>query len=185
MGSSKDYSEQTIKGKYILCRISKPYIDTLYKYKCGCGRVAISNIYNIKKSEYCYECRIIRKPIWIKKGEAGLRRLYSNYKDTANRRGLEFKLSLKEFNLLTKSNCYYCNSRPKSLMKRQHQLEDKKLRNIGDYTYNGLDRVNNKKGYTKSNSVSCCVICNKAKLDLTLYKFKKHISKIYDHWISK
>lgn len=50
-----------------------------------------------------------------------------------------------------------------------------------DIPVNGLDRVDNTKGYEKDNVVSCCRRCNTMKLDLTVDEFKKKICKIYNH----
>jgi hypothetical protein len=59
------------------------------------------------------------------------------------------------------SNCFYCNFIP-------------------DKSLNGIDRMDNNKGYTQSNVVSCCKNCNfmKASLDpITFIKRCQHISK--------
>lgn len=37
--------------------------------------------------------------------------------------------------------------------------------------YNGIDRVNNNEGYTLLNSLSCCIICNRAKNSLSYGEF--------------
>lgn len=47
--------------------------------------------------------------------------------------------------------------------------------------FNGLDRVNNSKGYTVNNVVSCCTRCNQAKNTMTIKEFKKHINEIYNY----
>lgn len=48
---------------------------------------------------------------------------------------------------------------------------------------NGIDRVNNSKGYFQNNSVPCCYICNKAKRVHTKEEFLELIHKIYEYWI--
>jgi hypothetical protein len=53
----------------------------------------------------------------------------------------------------------------------------------GNYTYNGLDRVNNSKGYTRTNVVPCCIICNNAKRTLSLSEFLEWIGQVYEHSI--
>ena len=55
------------------------------------------------------------------------------------------------------------------------------LDNNGDYVYNGIDRIDNNKGYTIDNIVPCCAKCNYAKGKLTLQEFKELIEGIYNH----
>lgn len=45
----------------------------------------------------------------------------------------------------------------------------------------GIDRLNNDKGYTVENIVSCCSICNKAKSNLTMEEFLAWIERIKIH----
>lgn len=54
-----------------------------------------------------------------------------------------------------------------------------------DILYNGIDRINSKKGYTLDNTVSCCSTCNTAKLNMSLEDFKTWIIKIYNNLIKK
>ena len=48
-----------------------------------------------------------------------------------------------------------------------------------EYFYNGIDRVDNSKGYTMDNVVSCCRICNVAKQKMTLQEYKDWVEKVY------
>ena len=89
-------------------------------------------------------------------GVASFNLLYGSYRD--NRKNHEFDLTEDQFKTLTSSNCYYCGVAP--LQKRVSSPS------TGTYFYNGIDRVDNQKGYTIDNSRPCCGICNKAKRDL-------------------
>lgn len=53
------------------------------------------------------------------------------------------------------------------------------------YRYNGIDRVDNNKGYEIENVVTCCTDCNKKKLKKTQEEFRKDIIAIYKYWASK
>jgi deferrochelatase/peroxidase EfeB len=46
---------------------------------------------------------------------------------------------------------------------------------------NGLDRVDNNRGYVFSNVVSCCFKCNQMKGKLSVQEFLNHIIKVVDH----
>ena len=51
----------------------------------------------------------------------------------------------------------------------------------GIYIYNGIDRIDNNKGYTIDNIVPCCHICNQAKSSFTLQEFQDWIEKVYQN----
>jgi hypothetical protein len=87
----------------------------------------------------------------IKEDEkAAFNNLYQIYIHASKRRKLIFRLSKNEFYKLIKSKCFYCKIKPLQIFKAG------KRRLI----YNGIDRVDNSKGYIKSNCVSCCKYCN-------------------------
>lgn len=46
--------------------------------------------------------------------------------------------------------------------------------------YNGLDRLDNTKGYTKDNVAPCCTVCNSAKGTLTVTEFSEWVERIYE-----
>lgn len=50
----------------------------------------------------------------------------------------------------------------------------------GPYTHNGIDRVNNDRGYEPNNVVACCEICNRMKLTLSKEEFLNHVQKIHE-----
>lgn len=50
----------------------------------------------------------------------------------------------------------------------------------GAYTYNGIDRVDNNKGYTITNSVPCCKDCNFAKRDMTHDEFIAWVTRVFN-----
>jgi hypothetical protein len=106
-------------------------------------------------------------------GESCFNSLYSVYKGAAIRRSYVFELNKEEFKKITKENCFYCDCLPSQVVKERGF-------NTGDYIYNGIDRIDNNKGYTKDNVVSCCKHCNKAKSTLTQEDFFKLIKDIYE-----
>jgi len=75
---------------------------------------------------------------------------YKSYKKRAEKNFPNEKMiSEKEFNLLVEKDCYYC----------------------GEKGPNGIDRVDNLKGYIKGNCVPCCKHCNYVKGDLSIKDF--------------
>jgi hypothetical protein len=94
-----------------------------------------------------------------------------SYKAGAKSRKIPFLLTKDSFYELTQQNCFYCE-RPPSMVR---QARNGKLSN---FIYNGIDRVDSSKGYTKDNCVSCCKLCNKMKLDFDLKDWLSTIEKI-------
>jgi len=102
--------------------------------------------------------------------------LYYKYKTRARRIKKPFELTKIQFEKLTSSKCSYCGNPPSYLFNRRRRGSKK------SYVYNGIDRVDPKKGYIMSNCVSCCGICNKMKGSLDLDSFLKRIKMIYQHY---
>lgn len=82
---------------------------------------------------------------------------FSEYRASAKRTGKVFEFSLKEFLEFVGKPCFYCGIIPPAI---------------------GLDRTDNKKGYTKENSVICCTPCNWMKRALPVDFFIEQCKKI-------
>lgn len=104
-------------------------------------------------------------------GVAAKNKLFDKYKRQAGLRGLSFELSMEQFEKLTQGECYYCGTPP-------YQTTKEKGSN-GQYTYSGIDRVDNNEGYVFSNCVSCCGVCNKAKMIMTEDEFADWVVRVY------
>lgn len=114
----------------------------------------------------CLKCKINSR-------DANATTVFNRVKGNANTRSIKFEITLKDFMDIASKNCFYCNEKP-------IQNHDFRARSK---PYNGLDRLDNSKGYTKNNSVSCCPTCNYAKHDLSLSEFKVWLTKCYDYLI--
>lgn len=102
-------------------------------------------------------------------------RLYKEYIKSANKREYSFSLTKEEFVEIIEKACFYCGTINSNI------ATDYSLRET--YSYNGIDRLNNDKGYEKDNVVSCCKVCNAAKSNLTKDDFLAHILAVYKHCI--
>ena len=67
--------------------------------------------------------------------------IWNHYVKGAKNRGIHFVLSKKHFQELIVKPCFYCN----------HQKAGE---------VNGIDRIDNQKGYIEDNVVPCCETCN-------------------------
>ena len=105
--------------------------------------------------------------------EASFRSLLYQYKRASKRRGHKWDLSMEEFRNLTKQNCYYCGTEPHQYMCKRE--------NDTPYYYNGIDRIDNSRGYVLENVVSCCGVCNKAKGTMSQDDFLEWVDRLYEH----
>jgi hypothetical protein len=147
--------------------------NRLYRCKCDCGSECVQPSRNLRDKTGTQSCGCLAKEkglIKLPTGESAFNSLLSNYKLSAKRRHIEFKLTKEEFRTLTLQPCHYCGAQPGQTYKPR--------RSNGEYVYSGIDRQNSTKGYTTSNCVSCCGICNKMKMELSTDVFLGQVKKI-------
>lgn len=120
-------------------------------------------------------------------GNRGIRNLLPNrlgakrhvinaVKQSARRRNIPYILTEDEAINLIQDICYYCGRKPSSIVKEGSKF-------VEPFLYNGIDRVDNSKGYERSNVVTCCYRCNVAKSDQSLENFLAMIRDIYEKTI--
>jgi 5-methylcytosine-specific restriction endonuclease McrA len=146
---------------------------SLWYCKCDCGNTIIAKG-NSLKTRNTTSCGCSRYKITelntgntyrrIGYGEANFNSLYCSYKYRATKKNYNWGLSKEDFRLLTSSNCVYCGRLPEQIYKHNDS-------SYGGYTYNGIDRKNNSRGYTLENVVSCCWKCNLAKGSMSEQEF--------------
>lgn len=146
--------------------------EYIFKCLCDCGKIR-----EVRKRHFTLtgtkSCGCIKKGRpKLNPGEVALNQFYNSYKMSAKRRNINFKLTKKQVETLSLKNCYYCGIPPEIRFSRQfNDLH-------GSRIFNGIDRKNNKLGYTIDNSVPCCKICNRAKNNLDELDFKEWIKRI-------
>ena len=106
----------------------------------------------------------------LPRGRAAFNALLYQLKLHAKERNIEWALATEQVQLLTKQNCFYCGCPPAQSKKHPHYN--------GEYVYNGLDRVDNNKGYMPGNIVPCCNVCNRMKGTMESSDFIDHVERI-------
>lgn len=142
---------------------------------CDCGAETVVSSVNLRNSTGSCGClkteqnrAIFRKEA----GHSGLTYLFGHYKRGAKKRRLLFTLSLEQFLVITQQPCTYCGAEPGQVAyNHQGTLKDPESIRHSSYIYNGVDRVNNDRGYEPDNVVSCCWACNRAKFDASPKQF--------------
>lgn len=177
--SQKKYKEQIDKRFGSLTVLSFPgYIKRVdsnkgvipaVKVECDCGNVIITNWYNVKNGRVptcgCQHSLYHSDPT-----QGSCNDLMVKYKQSAKKRGLIFDLDYKTFRCITSQNCSYCNVEPSQIRYPKNCQ--------APYVYNGIDRIDNSKGYIKGNVTSCCKICNRSKSDMHLTEWYEYLGRI-------
>lgn len=138
-----------------------------------CGKFRWVHYYRKTKkpiSNYCGSCGCslaVRKPK-VPFSERRINRLFTSFRTRARRRNLVSNLSKALFTELVDSDCYYCGNEPANKENDRGKV----------YIYQGIDRVDNSKGYEVDNVVPCCIVCNKMKKAMGQEEFLLHIHKI-------
>lgn len=177
-GKSPEYlvGMRSNKLKVIDFRYKKSQL--LWICECDCGNIAyVRSKSNLLKRLGCQSCTASlssknRNDLTAHYGYKN--RKYKEYKDGAIKRHFDFDLSKEHFFYLIEQDCYYCGEPPKIKIS---QYADKT--SMQPLKFNGIDRLNSSKGYTKSNSVSCCSDCNYGKHKKSEEDFLKWIEKVY------
>lgn len=150
-----------------------------WQCQCECGRtrVTTTSALNAGHVVACYVCS--KNQYKLPPGEASRNGLYSAYRKGAEERCLPFDLTPDQFKTLTSQSCSYCGVAPSQI--RRNRTHGKGYQFNGDYLYNGIDRKDNKLGYTIENSVPCCGMCNRAKDILSEQDYLFWLQRSYHH----
>jgi len=156
-GNFKDLTGLTFGNWFVIgpCEIRKSKLGKSVSFwlcRCLCGREQFVRGAQIVygSSTQCKWCGSRKLPF----GESARRTVLEQYKREAKERGFSWNLSEKQFDSLTKNDCFYCGIIPSNI---------RTLPDMSFFSYSGIDRVDNTRGYEVDNVVSCCKICNRAK----------------------
>jgi len=163
----------------------------LWMCKCDCGanKIVVGDNLSSKKSK---SCGCLLTEFLLRRGnqyglfedreKALLRVQYSHLKRRNKKMGFSNVISFRKFSLLSKSPCKYCGlSHSKEIEDRLNESNARKRLSDHILKCNGVDRVNNSKGYTGSNTVACCKYCNFAKHTMSENDFYTWIARVYRH----
>jgi hypothetical protein len=132
--------------------------------QCACGQRVLSRNTDIRngRKTSCKTCAW--RAAWAKRPRSSaeerlLGERESQYKINARTKDNSWTLTRAQFRRLATSACVYCGKQP---------------------AY-GVDRVDNREGYTILNSAPCCSACNFAKRDMRVEDFLDLIRRISTH----
>jgi hypothetical protein len=169
--------------KRVESRIYGTKTVVMWRCCCTCGKettVAGVNLRN-ENTKSCGSCSYSADRRWkngrswkwghrLPPGRITRNATLKNYQRAARLRNLAWELSEETFDKLTSEPCCYCGAPPAN---RRQQTGDP-----APFVYNGIDRLRNEDGYTESNAVSCCRICNRAKSDLPFADWLAYLIRV-------
>jgi 5-methylcytosine-specific restriction endonuclease McrA len=143
----------------------------LWECLCDCGNTKIVNSNRLQTGNTS-SCGCQKG---ARKKDPLIRRIWGNYKDRAKHRGYAFDLSLDKFKDLILDKCFYCGIENSNISERSYFGE------VVSIKYNGVDRVDNSKGYHDDNVVTCCKVCNQAKHTMSFLDYILFIDRAYNY----
>ena len=148
---------------------------------CSCKKEKLVRAENLinnnnRKSRSCGCKKISRRfnTLGLEYDTGAKNRLFRTYKEMAARRNHVFEISREHFLILTTMICYYCGKPPRQISRSKYPYA------LKEYSYNGIDRVDNSKGYIEGNVVACCKKCNWAKREYSVKDFLEWVEEVYN-----
>jgi hypothetical protein len=178
----KELVGKTFNRLTVISQLENKAGKTRFSCLCDCGK-EIEAVGSEIQRGHTRSCGCLRRDADMGRatrltyGLASFHSLVSIYRRNAKKRGISFELTDEECFQLFTSDCHYCGSPPKNT-RMQHDC-------YGEFTYSGIDRIDNTKGYVLGNIAPCCTICNIAKGRQTLEEFKLWIQQTYRHLFSE
>jgi 5-methylcytosine-specific restriction endonuclease McrA len=169
-------------GRFTLIKSTAP---STWLCKCNvCGTKSYRNTNRLGTVCSSRECGCLRSRDSI---TTGRNVLYERYSRSAGIRGFSWELTKDDVSQLISQDCVYCGRSPMTVMhkNRKHGNGAPQSLNLGRLVYNGIDRVDNTKGYILGNVVACCHACNTAKHVMSIEQFRIWVQKVYsrmDEW---
>ncbi len=160
-----------------------------YFVKCSCDGKMVSVRGSALREKNTVSCGCYQKESRF--GDLGVsswNQIIAGYRSGAKGRGHTFELSFEYFVSHAIQNCHYCGAKPRKHNKYlnsdgffSHPRSGRKDPSVIEKAWielNGLDRIDNDKGYIEGNIVPCCTICNYAKHSLTYEEFITYINNL-------
>jgi hypothetical protein len=183
--SAKDYTGQR-RGILTFIRPTEKRTSkgaVIWEMLCDCGNTTYSPAH--KKNRKSCGCLDEERHATFNRKNLGASRRYEPIISSAREIWTVYKdgdIDFDSFYALSQLPCYYCESPPSRTRNRatagRGKASERQIKE-GNFTYNGLDRIDSTKGHTLDNVVPCCWRCNIAKRDMTQEEFFAHIERMY------
>jgi hypothetical protein len=145
--------------------------------RCDCGKEIITRGSSLRSGASascgCVSVEKLRAAVMLPEGIAAMRQILRRTKANATERKYEYAISESQLIIFMGQPCHYCGAGPGNVSRGKEYN--------GKFIYNGIDRVDNSRGYVIDNIVPCCKHCNIAKRDRTAAEFLAWVRRVYQH----
>jgi hypothetical protein len=142
----------------VLYRVPRTSVvgHVIWMCQCDCGKQRVVRSQDLRrgstKSCGCITRELRGRALGVgTKREATVRVLSGSYKLKCRKMAREWSLTADDVDALIFNDCHYCGRSPRNIARGRC------------LPHNGIDRVNNARGYHVDNVVTCCKACNLAK----------------------
>lgn len=163
-GVLRDLTGRTFGRLTVIGRAPNRGKATCWKCRCVCGSTSVAEADPLVDGR-TRSCGCVRRensrrlgvenpPISFRYDDPfipAINHILHVYICAARKRRLEWALTRDEVIRLVTANCHYCGTHPATSTRKRGIF------------YNGIDRVDNERGYITENVVTACEFCNKAK----------------------
>lgn len=141
---------------------------------CDCGATKWFGRSNVRLGGST-SCGCFRRELTSTRGGSGwLGEMYRQTLRNAASRGLTCTLTRDDVEKLVAMDCHYCGAPPAN-RRSSGPLAAPKCK------VNGIDRVDNARGYEPDNVAPCCPTCNGAKCTMTVTEFLAWAARVAEH----
>jgi 5-methylcytosine-specific restriction endonuclease McrA len=154
----------------------------VWQCECKCGEIVKVSSAGLLKNKInaCKKCTALSRKS-LDRTPILKHRIYKHYHFRSKKKNIPFDISFEKFTYLSDQPCHYCGLKNSNLS-TERTYKGKKVTDAVVF-YNGLDRIDNNKGYTEDNIYTCCQICNYAKNNMSLEQFELWLTQTYNYHI--
>jgi len=153
--------------------------SAFYECQCDCGGVILATSVSLQ-NDLVKSCGCLR--VYSDRIEKIWRDLYIRFVAKAKLLKRDTDLTYEEYIDLAIQPCHYCGIQNSLTREDRQYTKGSPLISDTKVYYNGIDRVDSSKGYSKGNMVACCYSCNTAKLDNTDEEFRIWLDRISKYY---
>lgn len=183
MGNTRGYRYKDETGnRYgkltVLSFVRTNKLTSFWKCLCDCGKSIITRGNTLRSGQVksCGKCNI-----FVVNEESVFKRRWRSIKSGARKRKLIVEITYEDFKEMAKLPCYYCRTEPTKSWIKSRAVDADGNTIVAYADLHGLDRLDSTIGYTIENVVTCCLICNRMKSDLSVEQFYRKVSEIYEY----
>lgn len=184
-------------GRLLVVAMVEPVVDkegykrTTYLCRCECGKEPLIQRHALQNKNGVTSCGCL---LFEQRSNLGLSKRKLEPKMATAKIIFDFRysdgnLTFDDFLRLSQENCYYCGIGPSTTYNKFSHRGPAKTSQYavdnGNFTYNGLDRIDSNLPHNLENVVAACHPCNYSKSDHNQDEWGKWICKVYDNWAHK